>query len=151
MRKKKLIIFITIIILIFLGIVVIYFNLPDRFYEVYQETEIKNGNTQNKSKPSDDLVYIEYDGEIVNIEETATIYVAVSGAEDINDIVVVLINCNTGKRIERNYTENLYFEDVGFGTYAVYAYRTEEDKYTEVDIMVDITYDLKKKDNVIQL
>jgi len=151
LHKNKLKNFITIIILIFVGTVVIYFNLPDRLYEAYQENEIKNGSTQNTSKPLDNLVYREYDGEIVNIQETATIYVAVSDAEDIDDIVVALINCNTGQRTERNYTENLYFENVDFGTYAVYAFHTEEDKYAEVDIMVDITYDVKKKDNVIQL
>lgn len=126
-------------------------NLPDRVYNTSQETGTINVSTQDTPKPLSGLVYKEYDGEIVNIGDTATIYVTVPDAEDNDEIVVVVVNCNTGQRIEQKYTENLLFENIEYGTYAVAAYRIEEDKHTEVDVTVEISCDVKEKSNVIPL
>lgn len=138
---------ILIIILICIGILLTAFKLFNKNEMIYSQSQIINEDSGAESiiQKQNGLVYKEYDGEIVNVTDTATLAVTIPNTENYNNVIVVLVDCTTGKRIEKEYTEKLLFENVSYGTYAIAAYQFEMNEYTEIDLMVEIEYEVKAK------
>lgn len=103
----------------------------------------------------DDLVYREYPGLPVPVENTASITILSLGETEANAAVVILTNSRNGEQTEKMFFAGVSFENIPAGSYFLTAFPLGEDgKKTEEtipdsEINMEITYEFTYHDPVM--